>query len=432
LKLSVVGGGSTYTPELVDGLARLADDVKITELVLVDPDQARLDVVGPVSERIMRRYGHPARLRWTPDLDDGLDSAAAVVVQLRIGGQAARQRDETWPLEYGCIGQETTGAGGLAKALRTIPVVLDIAERTRRRALGDAWIIDFTNPVGIVTRALLDAGHRAIGLCNVAIGFQREFARLLGVPPERVALDHVGLNHLTWERAALVDGTDALPGLIAAHAEEIASHTGLPASVTTDMGAVPSYYLHYFYEHDAAVADQRGQPTRAEQVAEIERELLELYADPALDRKPELLTHRGGAFYSEAAVALLASLVNDARDRQVLNVRNAGTFPFLDDDAVIEVPAVVGADGAEPVPLAPLEPGMRGLIAHVTAYEELAVEAALKGGRDRVKAALLAHPLVGQYELAGRLADRLIAENAQYLSWAGGPPETPDAGAAGR
>jgi alpha-galactosidase/6-phospho-beta-glucosidase family protein len=311
-------------------------------------------------------------------------------------------------------------------------VVLDIAERTRRRALSDAWIIDFTNPVGIVTRALLDAGHRAIGLCNVAIGFQRHFAQMLGVEPERVALDHVGLNHLTWERAALVDGTDALPGLIAAHAAQIASHTGLPASVTTDLGAVPSYYLHYFYEHDAAVADQRGQPTRAEQVAAIERELLELYADPALDTKPELLTHRGGAFYSEAAVALLASLVTDARDQQVLNVRNAGTFGFLDDDAVIEVPAVVGADGPVPVPLAPLEPGMRGLIAHVTAYEELAVEAALKGGRDRVRNALLAHPLVGQYELAGRLADRLIAENAQYLSWAGGAPETPDAGAAAR
>jgi 6-phospho-beta-glucosidase len=418
MKLAVIGGGSTYTPELVDGVARLADDVKVTELVLVDPDQARLDMVGPVSDRIMRRYGHPARLRWTTSLDDGLDGAASVLLQLRVGGQAARQRDETWPQDYGCIGQETTGAGGLAKALRTVPVVLDIAERARQRSLADAWIIDFTNPVGIVTRALLDAGHRAIGLCNVAIGFQRHFAQLLGVTPDRVALDHVGLNHLTWERAALVDGTDALPGLIAAHAEEIASHTGLPTSVTTDMGAVPSYYLHYFYEHDAAVADQRGQPTRAEQVAAIERELLELYADPALDRKPELLTHRGGAFYSEAAVALLASLVTDARDRQVLNVRNAGTFPFLDDDAVIEVPAVVGADGPEPVPLAPLEPGMRGLIAHVTAYEELAVEAARNGGRDRIRDALLAHPLVGQYELAGRLADRLIAENAQYLSWA--------------
>jgi 6-phospho-beta-glucosidase len=420
LKLAVVGGGSTYTPELVDGLARLADEVKITELVLVDPDRGRLDVVGPVSARIMRRYGHPARLTWTSDLDAGLDGAGAVVIQLRIGGQAARQRDETWPLEYGCIGQETTGAGGLAKALRTVPVVLDIAERARQRAAGDAWIIDFTNPVGIVTRALLDAGHRAIGLCNVAIGFQRQFAQLLGIPPERVELDHVGLNHLTWERAAFVDGTDVLPGLIAAHQEEVAARTGMDQGVINSLGVVPSYYLHYFYEHDAAVAALRGQPTRAEQVAAIERELLELYADPALDRKPELLTHRGGAFYSEAAVALLASLVTDAHDRQVLNVRNAGTFDFLADDAVIEVPAVVGADGPTPLPAAPLEPGMRGLVAHVTAYEELAVAAALRGGRDRVRAALLAHPLIGQFELAGRLADRLIAENARYLPWAQG------------
>src|SRR6202046_1167120 len=226
MKIAVIGGGSTYTPELVDGVARLADNVKVTELVLVDPDQDRLDVVGPVSARIMQRYGHPARLRWTTSLDDGLDGAASVVLQLRVGGQAARQRDETWPQDYGCIGQETTGAGGLAKALRTVPVILDIAERARHLALADAWIIDFTNPVGIVTRALLDAGHRAIGLCNVAIGYQRTFARLLGVAPEAVALDHVGLNHLTWERAALVNGVDRLPELLAEHGEEIAAHTG--------------------------------------------------------------------------------------------------------------------------------------------------------------------------------------------------------------
>ena len=420
MKLAVVGGGSTYTPELVDGIARLTGDIKVTELVLIDPDALRLSVVGPFSARIMARYGHPAVVSWTSDLDAAVDGAGAVLLQLRVGGQATRHRDETWPLECGCIGQETTGAGGFAKALRTVPVVLDVAARVRERAAADAWIIDFTNPVGIVTRALLDAGHRAIGLCNVAIGYQRLFASLLDVAPSRVELDHVGLNHLTWERAALVDGIDHLPGLLAEHGEQIAGHTGLPYAVTRDVGAVPSYYLRYFWAHDAVVEEERGRQTRAQAVAEIERQLLAMYADPALDTKPELLTHRGGAFYSEAAVALLAPLLTDTGDRQVVNVRNNGTLPFLADEAVIEVTSTIGSGGAVPVPVAPVSPLMSGLIAHVSAYEELAVDAALRGGRDRVAAALLAHPLVGQYDLAGKLTDRLLAENAAFLPWAGG------------
>src|SRR5215472_13282986 len=418
MKLAVVGGGSTYTPELDDGIARLTGDIKITELMLVDPDSERLDVIGPFSARIMARYGHPATVSWTSDLDAAADGAGAVLIQLRVGGQAIRQRDETWPLECGCVGQETTGAGGFAKALRTVPVVLDVAERVRSRAAEDAWIIDFTNPVGIVTRALLDAGHRAIGLCNVAIGYQREFASLLDVAPEAVALDHVGLNHLTWERAALVDGVDRLPELLAAHGEQIAAHTGLPLAVTEAVGAVPSYYLRYFWAHDTVVDEERWRETRAQAVAEIERQLLEMYSDPALDTKPELLTHRGGAYYSEAAVALLASLVTDVGDRQVVNVRNNGTLPFLSDEAVIEVSASIGASGGVPVAVDPVSPLMSGLIAHVSAYEELAVQAALHGGRDRVAAALLAHPLVGQFDLANKLTDRLLAENAAFLPWA--------------
>src|SRR5947208_11931268 len=367
MKLAVIGGGSTYTPELVDGIARLSSDVAVEELVLVDPDEARLAVVGPFSGRLMRAHGHPGRLTWTTDLDEGLDGAGAVLLQLRVGGQAARHRDETWPLEYGCIGQETTGAGGFAKALRTVPVVLDIAERSAQRALDSAWIIDFTNPVGIVTRALLDAGHRAIGLCNVAIGFQRNFAALLGVDPSLVLLDHVGLNHLTWERPAAVAGKDVLPDLIASRGEEVADHTGLPVSVLHDTGAVPSYYLHYFWAHDATVERQRREPTRAEEVSRIERDLLAAYADPALTHKPEMLSQRGGAFYSEAAVALLASLTTGAGDVQVVNLRNEGTLPFLDDDAVIEVPAVIGTAGAQPVPVAPLHPAMPGLVAPASA-----------------------------------------------------------------
>ncbi|HWC84252.1 MAG TPA: 6-phospho-beta-glucosidase [Pseudonocardiaceae bacterium] len=418
MKLAVVGGGSTYTPELVDGIARLADRLPVEELVLIDPDAHRLALVGGVSARIMSANGHPARVHTTSDLDAGLAGAGAVLIQLRIGGQAARQRDETWPLDCGCVGQETTGAGGLAKALRTVPVVLDIAERARTLAAPGAWIIDFTNPVGIVTRALLDAGHRAIGLCNVAIGFQRRFAARFAVAPERVGLAHVGLNHLSWERAVYLDGVDVLPELLATDGADIAERLELPAELIRRLGVIPSYYLRYYYAHDAVVRAQREEPTRAEVVAGYEKQLLDHYADPTLDHKPELLAKRGGAFYSEAAVNLLASLTADAGDTQVVNLRNAGTLPFLPPDAVIEVPARIGATGAIPLPVDPVPPLYAGLIAHVSAYEKLAVTAAVHGGRDRVFDALLAHPLIGQLEPAGKLTDTLIAENRAHLPWA--------------
>ncbi|MFF8829635.1 6-phospho-beta-glucosidase [Streptomyces sp. NPDC015131] len=422
MKLAVVGGGSTYTPELVDGFARLRDTLPVSELVLVDPAADRLELVGGLARRIFARQGHSGRITTTSDLDAGVDGADAVLLQLRVGGQTARERDETWPLECGCVGQETTGAGGLAKALRTVPVVLDIAERVRR-ASPDAWIIDFTNPVGIVTRALLEAGHRAVGLCNVAIGFQRKFARLLGVAPDTVHLDHVGLNHLTWERAVRLggpDGEDVLPGLLAAHGDAVAADLRMPRALLDRLGVVPSYYLRYFYAHDEVVRELGGKPSRAAEVAAMERELLALYGDLALDEKPELLSRRGGAFYSEAAVDLAAALLGggSAPRTQVVNAYNRGTLPFLPDDAVIEVPAVVDASGAAPLPVPPLDPLYAGLVAGVTAYEDLALDAALRGGRDRVFRALLAHPLVGQYALADGLTDRLIAHNREHLPWA--------------
>ncbi|MEV7015533.1 6-phospho-beta-glucosidase [Streptomyces sp. NPDC093991] len=418
MKLTVVGGGSTYTPELIDGFARLRDVLPVTELVLTDPATDRLDLIGPLSRRIFARLGHPGRIVTTADLDAAVDGADAVLLQLRVGGQAARLQDETWPLECGCVGQETTGAGGLAKALRTVPVVLDIAERVRRTA-PDAWIIDFTNPVGIVTRALLQAGHKALGLCNVAIGLQRKFAALLDVAPAEVRLDHVGLNHLTWETAVHVDGENVLPRLLADHGDAIAADLRLPLPLLNGLGVVPSYYLRYFYAHDDVVREMRTKPSRAAEVARVERELLALYADPALDEKPALLAERGGAYYSEAAVDLAAALLRDAGPkRQVVNTANNGALPFLPDDAVVEVPATVTARGAEPLPVAPLDPLFAGLVANVTAYENLALEAALHGGRDRVLRALLAHPLIGQYAYADRLTDELIAHNREHLTWA--------------
>ncbi|MEU9338214.1 6-phospho-beta-glucosidase [Streptomyces sp. NPDC048290] len=421
MKLTVVGGGSTYTPELIDGFARLRDTLPIEELVLVDPAPERLELVGGLARRIFAKQGHPGRIVTTFDLDEGVEGADAVLLQLRVGGQAAREQDETWPLECGCVGQETTGAGGLAKALRTVPVVLDIAERVRRTN-PDAWIIDFTNPVGIVTRALLQAGHKAVGLCNVAIGFQRKFAALLGTTPAEVHLDHVGLNHLTWETGVRLggpEGENVLPALLAEHSESIAADLSLPQSVVDRLGVVPSYYLRYFYAHDEVVEELRTKRSRAAEVAEMERNLLKMYADPALDEKPALLAKRGGAYYSEAAVDLAAALLGGSGSPyQVVNTRNNGTLPFLADDAVIEVQAAVGPKGPTPLPVAAVDPLYAGLIANVTAYEDLALDAALRGGRDRVFKALLAHPLIGQHAYADGLTDRLIAHNREHLAWA--------------
>src|SRR5205823_2058891 len=309
MKVAVIGGGSTYTPELVSGLTRLDVD----EFVLEDIDPARREVVGGMARRMLARQGFEGRLDVTGDLDSAVEGADFVLIQIRVGGQDARLRDETEPLICGCIGQETTGAGGFAKAMRTVPVVLEIAERVRAIAAPDAWIVDFTNPVGIVTRALLDGGHRALGLCNVAIGFQRRFAGWLGVEPTRVVVDQVGLNHLTWVRRVLLDGDDVLPHLLAEHGDELAEDVELPRRLLEELGAVPSYYLRYFYAHDAVLHEQLEGEPRAAVVREIERNLLDLYRDPTVDERPDLLIQHGAAYERLTVRAALSRDPADAR-----------------------------------------------------------------------------------------------------------------------
>jgi 6-phospho-beta-glucosidase len=407
LKVVVVGGASTYTPELVTGLAARQDSLDVAELVLLDPDRDRLEVVAGFATRIVQAAGWSGRLIATADQGGALDGADAVLVQLRVGGQRARLHDETAPMAFGCIGQETTGAGGLGKALRTVPVVLDLAEEVRRRAAPHAWIIDFTNPVGIVTRALRDAGHRAVGLCNVAIGMQRRLAGMLGVEPRRVLVDQVGLNHLTWIRRVLLDDVDVLPELLDRHGARLAEHVELPVELLRELRAIPSSYLRYFYAHDLVEAEQRGGTPRAEQVQAIEAELLRLYRDPALVAKPALLEQRGGAYYSEAAIALLTSLVTDDGAVHEVDVPNDRVLTGLADDDVVEVPARVNRSGPHPLPQPPLAPELLGLVQHVAAYERLAVRAALSGDPADVRRALLAHPLVGQWDLAVELASAL-------------------------
>jgi len=405
MKVAVIGGGSTYTPELVSGLSR----VEVDEFVLHDVDAERREAVGGMAARMLRRQGYRGGLEITADLDRAVDGCDFALVQIRVGGQRTRLHDETAPLACGCIGQETTGAGGFAKAMRTVPVVLEIAERVRARGR-DAWILDFTNPVGIVTRALLDEGHRALGLCNVAIGFQRRFAGWLGVEPARVVVDQVGLNHLTWVRRVLLDGEDVLPALLAEHGDEVADDIELPRRLLDGLGAVPSYYLRYFYAHDEVLRAQLEGVPRAQVVGEIERSLLDIYLDPSVDQRPDLLMQRGGAYYSEAALDLITSLSSGDGAVHEVDLRNGMTLEGLAADDVVEVPAQIGKGGATPLPQPPLAPELLGLVQHVAAYERLTVRAALSRDAVDARKALLAHPLIGQVELVEGLLERMTEE----------------------
>jgi 6-phospho-beta-glucosidase len=364
---------------------------------------------------MLDRAGYGGTLTLTGDREAAIEGADFVVVQLRVGQQAARLLDETIPPRFGTIGQETTGPGGFEKALRTVPVVLELAELTAERAAPGAWFVDFTNPTGLVTQALIDAGHRALGLCNVAINFQRRFATRFGVEPHRVQLEHVGLNHRPWERAVFVDGVDRLPELLETDLADLSAEVDMPAELISLLRSVPSYYLRYYYFTGDVLEEQKHHRTRAEEVMEIEAGLLEMYRDPNLAEKPELLERRGGAYYSEAAAQLITSLHDGTGDVQVVNVRNDGAIANLADDDVVEIPARIDREGAHPLDLAPLAPEMLGLVQAVKAYERLTIAAAITGDRELALKALMANPLVPDYPTARPLLDALLEANAANL-----------------
>jgi len=414
MKLTLIGAGGFRTPVIYRALAAGEVETRYDDVAFYDIDQTRLDRIGCVLHGIDDELGTRPSVTMTTDLEAAVDGADIVYCAVRAGGMAGRILDETAALAQGVIGQETTGAGGFAKALRTVPRVLEIAEEVSRRAASDAWIIDFTNPVGIVTQALIDDGHRALGLCNVAITLQRRLATRFGVEPERVQLEHVGLNHLSWERAVRVDGEDRLQDLLDEDASELADELRFPVEMLRWMRAIPSYYIRYYYLTRTVLGEQMDGHTRARDVMDIEARLLEMYRDPSLTEKPELLDHRGGAFYSEAAAQLIASLHDGRGDVQVVDVRNGGALADLPDDAVVEIPAVIDRDGAHPLPLAPLEPEQRALVQAVKAYEELTIEAARTGNRDVALRALAANPLVGA-EVASPLLDAILEADAAHL-----------------
>lgn len=414
MKVAVIGGGSTYTPELVTGFDHVREVLQVDQVTLMDINQERLGNVGAFAQRIVGNCALPTEVSLTTDLVEAVSDADAVLIQIRVGGQAMRLLDETIPLKYDQIGQETTGAGGAMKALRTVPKVLEIADLVRVHSKPDAWIVDFTNPVGIVTRALLDNGHKAVGLCNYAIGVQRWAAKLLDVPSREVVVDPMGLNHFSWTRNIRVGGTEALPQILAEYPEAVAEKFGFPTELTDLLGAIPSYYLQWYYTNQVRLGELRTERPRADAVAEVETQLLEMYKDTSLIQRPPLLEKRGGAYYSEAAAELLASLLGEHPAQHVVNVRNNGLYGGLADDDVVETLCdVYGAIKA--VPQSPMPPWALGPVQHVLAYERLVAEAAQTGNIDTLKLAFLTHPLLGELSHVDELLEELLLASRPYL-----------------
>lgn len=406
MKVTVVGGGSTYTPEIAFELLEEGAP-RVERLTLHDVDAERLGVVAGFVRRVLAAHGSAVEVEETLNLDAALEGARFVLVQIRVGGSAGRVRDETIPPRHGVIGQETTGPGGFAMALRAVPAATEIAERACALAPG-AHLINFANPAGLVAEAILRTGARAVGLCNIPLIQQRAFEGEFGASE----VHSFGLNHLSWIRGLAAGGRDRLPEVLARFPDE----GELPRRLVEAIGMLPNPYLRYYYAHGRMLEQQRAAPrTRAEEVVEIERALLERYRDPDLVERPAELSRRGGALYSVAAMDFVRAVVGDSGERQVLNVPNRGVLDGLPDDAVVEVPCRVGAEGATPLPLEPMPEHAAGLVRAVKAYERLTIEAALSGSRRTALLALLSHPLVGRLEVAEPLLDELLAAHAEHL-----------------
>lgn len=421
MKVAIIGAGSTYTPELMEGLLEEAEVLQLGEVALMDISQDRLSIVGGLARRMAGLAGGKVSVTLTQSLEIALAGASFVVIQIRVGGQQARHVDEIICKKHGVLGQETTGAGGFAKAMRTIPVVLRILDAIEDK--GDhPVILNFTNPSGIITEALSRLTEcYVVGLCNIPLKLQMKAAELVGVSPEEIYLDYLGLNHLSWVTGVYVSGTDITQRVLQELAAERATD-GLPPpqyerEFIGALGAAPTSYLKYYYlpeeMRNAIAACSR---TRAQAVIEIEQELLRVYSDPSLAQKPMKLSQRGGAYYSKAAVGLIRSIVLDSKDIHIVNTANKGAIEGLLPDSVVEVPAVIRKQQAMPLAIGRIGPHMLGLMQHVKAYEQLTIEAAVKCSYDLALLALATNPLVQSSHLARRLLDDFVQAHGLNLT----------------
>lgn len=426
MKVAVIGGGSSYTPELINGFIARAASFPLTELWLMDVLPERLEIVGGFAQRMVAAANAPFTVHLTTNQREAVRDASYVTTQLRVGWMQARREDEYLGQRHGLIGQETTGVGGMAKALRTIPVILQIAADMRELARPGAPLINFTNPAGLVTEALSRYAPDvpSVGVCNVALNTKIKLLDLLTlsgsspIAPERAQLDTLGLNHLTWHRGLTVDGEDVWPAVMTQFLTNLRRdpHPEWDVDTIAALQMIPNYYLQYFYYTNHKLAEQeQWPPSRAEAVMTIEDDLLAQYAEPDRTAPPEGLMQRGGAYYSTVATQLLNAHYNDLGETHVVNVTHRGAVPGWPDDWVLELPCRVDKNGFHPLPTTPLPPACFGLLAQVKAYELLTVDAAATGDRTAAYQALLAHPLGPPADKIQAVLNDMLETNRTYL-----------------
>ena len=417
-KIAVIGGGSSYTPELIDGFIQNEPNLQVGEISLYDIDQERLNIVGGMAQRMVQYAEMDTKVTLTTNRPQAVEGAKFVLSSMRVGKMAARILDEKIPPKYNVIGQETTGPGGTFKAFRTIPVTLDIAKDMHKYA-PDAWFINFTNPSGIMTEAILKhTDLNVVGLCNNPINMIAGMAEVFHVQPRDVFLEWVGLNHVNWIRKVFIKGQDMTQSLMD-NLEKFAENEEMPRlepELIRTLGVIPTYYLQYYYYHPARLAEAKAaEKSRGETVLEVEQELLKKYADPKVLVKPEELAQRGGARYSEAAVNLILSLMLDRRDVQIVVARNGNAISDLPQDASVEVPCVIGAHGVTPLVMGKLPDSIRTLCQQAKAWESATVKAAVSGSRKDAVLAMLQNPLVPDYPTAVALVDDLLEAHKEFL-----------------
>jgi 6-phospho-beta-glucosidase len=427
LKIAVIGGGSSYTPELIEGFIKHYNELPVKDLYLVDiPEgEEKLSIVGALAQRMLDKANIPITLHLTTNRREAIKDADFVTTQIRVGMLDARARDERIPLKYNRIGQETTGAGGFAKAIRTIPVILEICREIEELA-PNAFLLNFTNPAGIITEAVLKYSNvKTIGLCNLPIGTKMQVADWYGVDVNDVSLEMVGINHLNWTTKVLVNKIDVTKDVLTN-----STNSGLQVKNIPDLGwdplflkslkALPCAYHRYYYMQDEMLQQQKEmlerEGTRADIVKNVEKALFEKYKDLDLDVKPKELEKRGGAYYSEAAIQLISSIYNNKKDTHIVNVRNNGIIPELPSNVSVEVNCLIDSEGAHPIQIeTKLSPHIRGLLQNIKAYEELTVVAGVEGDYEVALQALTIHPLVGDAEVAKNILDDILIQNKEFL-----------------